>query len=104
MESSASISSAMRIDPSCAVNRQPAWVAKASDAAMGASSRVFTNDEMMPVAGPKPSRSRKLYPSMPTSAPIVIPSTTATPMVPPPTTSEPLPQAMSDSSRTNSLR
>jgi hypothetical protein len=56
----ASISSAMRMAPSCAVNRQPAWVAKASDSAMGASSRVFTREEMIPVAGPRPSRSRKL--------------------------------------------
>ncbi len=57
---SASISSAIRMAPSCAVNRQPAWVANASDSAMGANSRVLTSEEMMPVAGPSPSRSRKL--------------------------------------------
>ena len=55
------------------MNRQPAWVANASDAAIGANSRVFTSDEMIPVAGPRPSRSRKLYPSMPTRAPTVMP-------------------------------
>ena len=32
----------------------------ASDAIRGASSRVLTNDETNPVAGPSPSRSRKL--------------------------------------------
>ena len=31
-----------------------------SSAAIGASSRVFTSDEMTPVAGPRPSRLRKL--------------------------------------------
>ncbi len=103
-DSRASISSAIRIDPSCAVNRHPAWVANASDAAMGARSRVLTSEEMIPVAGPRPSMSRKLYPSIPTRAPTVMPSTIATPAVPPPTTKEPLPQAMSESSRTNSLR
>lgn len=71
---------------------------------MGASSRVLTSDEMMPVAGPKPSRFRKLYPSTATSAPAVNPRTTATPAVPPPTTIEPLPQAMLDSNRRNSVR
>ncbi|SKW25069.1 Uncharacterised protein [Mycobacteroides abscessus subsp. massiliense] len=53
----ASISSAMRIEPSWAVNRQPACTANASEAINGASSRVFTSDEMKPVAGPSPSRS-----------------------------------------------
>ena len=60
IDSIASISSAMRIDPSWAVKRQPACMAKASDAIRGASSRVLTNDETKPVAGPKPSRFRKL--------------------------------------------
>lgn len=60
MESMASISSEMRMAPSWAVKRQPAWVANAIAAMIGASSRVFTSDEMMPVAGPRPSRSRKL--------------------------------------------
>lgn len=39
--------------PSWAVKRQPAWVANAIAAMIGASSRVFTSDEMMPVAGPE---------------------------------------------------
>src|SRR6185312_2291478 len=103
-DSRASISSAMRIAPSCAVNRQPACIAKAREAMMGASSRVLTSDEMMPVAGPNPSRLRKLYPSTATNAPAVKPSTTATPAVPPPTTIEPLPHAMFDSNLKNSVR
>ena len=74
------------------------------DAAIGANSRVLASDETNPVAGPSPSRFRKLYPSMPMSAPTVMPRTITTPAVPPPTTSEPLPQAMSDSNLTNSFR
>ena len=46
----------MRIEPSCAVNRQPACVANASEAAIGASSRVFTSEEMMPGRGPEPEQ------------------------------------------------
>ena len=56
IDSSASISSAMRIAPNCAVNRHPACMAKASAAMIGASSRVFTSDEMKPVAGPRPEQ------------------------------------------------
>ena len=48
--------------------------------------------------------SANAYQTAPTTAPTVMPSTTATPAVPPPTTREPLPQAMSESSRTNSDR
>ncbi|SKU37797.1 Uncharacterised protein [Mycobacteroides abscessus subsp. abscessus] len=102
-ESMASISSAIRIDPSCAVKRQPACIANASEAMIGASSRVLASELMMPVAGPKPRRSRKLYDSMATRAPAVTPNTSATPAVPPPTTSEPLPHAISDKCRRNSL-
>ena len=56
----ASISSAIRIAPSCAVNLQPACIENAMAAISGANSRVLTNEETKPVAGPKPSRSRKL--------------------------------------------
>ena len=60
MTSRASISSEIRMAPSWAVNRQPLWVANASAAAIGASSRVLTSEEMMPTAGPRPSSWRKL--------------------------------------------
>ncbi len=102
--SRASISSLMRIAPNCAVNRQPAWVANANPIITGASSRVPTNEEISPVAGPSPSRFKALNPSTLISAPAVAPNTIATPMVPPPTTIEPLPQLISTSTRVNSFR
>ena len=46
--------------PSWAVNRQPLWVANASAAAIGASSRVLTSEEMMPTAGPRPSSCKEI--------------------------------------------
>ena len=52
----ASISSEIRIAPSCAVNRHPACAAKASEAMIGANSRVTAVDATIPVAGSRPSR------------------------------------------------
>ncbi|SLH39066.1 Uncharacterised protein [Mycobacteroides abscessus subsp. abscessus] len=104
IDSSASISSEIRIEPSCAVNRQPAWMAKASVARIGASSRVVANPEMAPVSGPIVSRLSALNDSMPTVMPPKAHRMTTTPMVPPPTTSEPLPQPTSAVSRNTSLR
>ena len=104
MDSSASISSLMRIAPNCAVKRHPAWAMNAIPTMIGASSRVVAKEEISPVAGPNPSRLSTLNPSTATSAPAIAPRATATAMVPPPTTIEPLPQEMSDSSRSISRR
>ena len=57
IDSSASISSAIRIEPISAVRRQPAWAAKPIAAIIGANSRVLAYDEMNPVRDPIPTRS-----------------------------------------------
>src|SRR5207302_1478633 len=55
LTSSASISSLMRIAPSCAVNPQPTVADSARPATSGAISRVLKNAEMNPLIGPRPS-------------------------------------------------
>ena len=55
MTSRASISSLIRIAPSCAVNPQPTVADSARPATSGAISRVLKNAEMKPLIGPRPS-------------------------------------------------
>ncbi|SLH45891.1 Uncharacterised protein [Mycobacteroides abscessus subsp. abscessus] len=102
-DSSASISSEMRIAPSCAVKRQPACAAKANEASSGPSSRVVAKAEIAPVIGLSPSRFSEVWPWMPTVMPPKALRMTTTPMVPPPTTRLPLPQVTSVSRRQTSL-
>ena len=96
MTSSASISSLMRIAPSCAVNPAPTCAASATPATSGVISRVFANEVMTPVNASAPICCSPLKPSRPTSVPVKNEIETTTKNMPPPTTSAPDPREMSD--------
>ena len=104
MTSSASISSEIRMAPSCAVKPQPTVAESASAATSGAISRVLTYADRKPVRTELPSCSSAAKPCRPTTTPVKPDIITMTPMVPPMTASAPLPKVTSASSRSTSLR
>ena len=96
MTSRASISSLMRMAPSCAVKPAPTCAASATPATRGVISRVLASEVITPVKASAPICCRPLKPSRPTSVPVKNAMDTTTKNMPPPTTSAPEPREMSD--------
>ncbi|MDQ0763268.1 hypothetical protein QF027_005903 [Streptomyces canus] len=99
MTSSASVSSLIRIAPSCAVNPAPTVADRASPATSGAISRVLKYAERKATKLDVPSWLSAAYPCRPTSVPVKNDRKAMTPTVPPTTASAPRPKLTSASSR-----
>ena len=104
MTSRASISSEMRMAPSCAVKPQPTVADSASEVTMGAISRVLTYAERKPVSTEAPICSRAALPCRPTTTPVKPVIMKMTPTVPPSTASTPTPKVTSAMMRSTSWR
>lgn len=94
IESTASISSEMRIAPISAVMRVPACDMKAIPATMGPRMRTAPIPPMMPASDPNPRMFRIANASMASEAPVATPRISRTLIVPPSTISDPRPHAM----------
>lgn len=88
MASRASISSEIRMAPSCAVKPVPTFAARAMDATTGASSRVLARAESMPDSEVIPISSRPRWVSTPTIIAATADIANTMPMVPPPASRE----------------
>ncbi len=86
--SSASISSEIRIAPSCAVKPVPTLAANAIDATTGASSRVLAIAESIPDSDVMPMSSRPRWVSTPTIMAATADIASTMPIVPPPASSD----------------
>ena len=98
--SSASTSSLMRIEPSCAVKPAPTVADRARPDTRGAISRVLKYADRNATKLDVPSWLSAAYPCRPTSVPVKKDRKAITPTVPPTTASAPRPKLTSASRRT----